>query len=60
MVTDVISPVVFHLELPDHWTIHNVFHGSLLSPYYETTKYGTNFVQQPPELIEGKEEYEVD
>jgi hypothetical protein len=53
-------PVVFCLELLDHWTIHNVFHGSLLSPYYETTEHGANFVHPPPELIEGEEEYKVD
>jgi hypothetical protein len=59
-VTDVISPVVFRLALPDHWTIHNVFHGSLLSPYNETIEHGANFMQPPPELIEGEEEYEVE
>jgi hypothetical protein len=60
IVTDVISPVVFRLALLDHWTIHNVFHRSLLSPYHETIEHGANFVQPPPELIEGEEEYEVD
>jgi hypothetical protein len=28
-----ISPVVYRLELPPHWTLHNVFHASLLTPY---------------------------
>jgi hypothetical protein len=32
-ITKAVSPVVFQLELPGHWTIHNVFHASLLTPY---------------------------
>ena len=28
-----ISPVVYHLKLPPHWTLHNIFHTSLLTPY---------------------------
>jgi hypothetical protein len=28
-----ISDVVFQLELPHQWKIHNVFHASLLTPY---------------------------
>ena len=55
-----ISPVVYHLELPPHWTLHNVFHASLLTPYQETMEHGTNFHEPPPELIEGEEEYEVE
>jgi hypothetical protein len=30
-----MSPVVFKLQLPSSWKIHNVFHASLLSPYKE-------------------------
>jgi hypothetical protein len=59
-VVDIISPVVYRLELPTHWKIHNVFHSSLLTPYRETPEYGENFTQPPPELIEGEEEYIVD
>ena len=55
-----ISPIIYRLELPPHWTIHNVFHASLLTPYRETTEHGTNFHEPPPELIEGEEEYEVE
>ena len=58
-VTRVISPVVYWLELPGHWKIHNVFHSSLLTPYRETPEHGENFTQPPPELVEGEEEYEV-
>ena len=59
-ITHIISPVVYRLELPGHWKIHNIFHSSLLTPYCETTEHGENFTQPPPELVEGKEEYVVD
>jgi hypothetical protein len=52
--------VVFQLELPGHWTIHNVFHASLLTPYRETQEHGVNYPEPLPELIEENEEYEVD
>jgi hypothetical protein len=38
-----ISSVVYRLELPASWRIHDVFHASLLSPYQETTAHGPNF-----------------
>jgi hypothetical protein len=59
-VINIISPVVYRLELPTHWKIHNIFHSSLLTPYHETPENGENFTQPPPELIEGEEEYVVD
>jgi hypothetical protein len=59
-VIEQISPVVFQLELPTHWTIHNVFHALLLMPFRETTEYGTNYPEPPPDLEEGDNEYEVD
>jgi hypothetical protein len=40
-ITKKISPVVFRLELPAHWTIHDVFHASLLTPYRETVEHVT-------------------
>jgi hypothetical protein len=49
-VTEQISPVVFRLELPTHWAIHNVFHASLLTPFRETIEYGTNYPEPPPDL----------
>jgi hypothetical protein len=52
--------VVFRLELPKHWTIHDVFHASLLTPYRETSEYGINYPEPTPDLIEGEEEYEVE
>ena len=42
------------------WTIHDVFHVSLLTPYRETIEHGTNYTRPPPDLIEDAEEYEVE
>jgi len=47
-------------QLPETWGIHDVFHASLLTPYKETDEHGTNFLEPPPELIEGEEEWEVE
>ena len=52
--------MAYQLALPLSWGIHNVFHASLLLPYKETTAHGPNFMQPPPDLIEGEEEYEVE
>jgi len=58
-ITDVISQVVYQLELPPQWKIHNVFHASLLSPYHETTTHGPNYHEPPPDVINGEKEWEV-
>jgi Chromo (CHRromatin Organisation MOdifier) domain len=54
-----VSPVVYQLELPSEWKIHNVFHASLLSPYTETEAHSPNFICPPPDLIGGEQEYKV-
>ncbi len=59
-ITQEISPVAYWLELPPNWRIHNIFHASLLTPYYETTAHGPNFTRPPPDLIDGEEEYEIE
>ena len=54
---------MYQLTLPTQWEqkrIHNVFHASLLTPYYETEAHGVNHLELPPDVIEGEEEYEVE
>jgi hypothetical protein len=48
------------LELPPTWKIHNVFHASYLSLFKETTKYGPNFLEPPPEMVDGEPKWEVE
>ena len=55
-----ISPVVYQLQLPPSWNIHPMFHASLLSSYSKTPSHGPNFSRPPPDLIDNKEEYEVE
>jgi hypothetical protein len=59
LIERVISPVVYQLRLPPQWTIHPVFHASLLTPYVETKEHGENFSRPPPDLINDEEQYEV-
>ena len=58
-IRQMISNVAAQLELPSAWTIHNVFHTGLLSPFVETSQYGDNFPRPPPDVIDGEEEFEV-
>jgi hypothetical protein len=60
IISKVISPVVYRLTLPPTWKIFPTFHASLLSPYKEMEEHGTNFLEPPPELVGGNEEYEVE
>jgi hypothetical protein len=59
-ITRVLSHVAYQLELPKNWKIHNVFHASYLSPYKETTEHGPNFLEPPPDVVEGQPEWEVE
>jgi hypothetical protein len=59
VITKRVSPVAYQLDLPPTWTIHDVFHASLLTPYCETIEHGNNFNPPPPEMVDGAEEYEV-
>src|SRR5258708_10750105 len=59
-ITKEISPVAYQLSLPISWTIHDVFHASLLVPYQENAIHGPNFSKPPPYLIQGVEEYKVE
>src|SRR6266550_4311458 len=55
-----VSPVAYQLALPAAWTIHDVFHASLLLPYHENDAHGPNFTRPPPDIIDGEAEYEVE
>ena len=59
-VTNVISHAAYQLQIPKSWKIHNVFHASYLSPYKETKEYSPNFLEPPPNIIEGEPEWEVE
>lgn len=51
--------MAYQLLLPDTMKIHNEFHIDLLMLYKEMEAYSTPFTQPPP-VIEGEEEYEVE
>ena len=55
-----ISPVAYHIELPQTMKIHDVFHVDLLIPHHQTKAYGETYPQPPSELIDGEEEYEIE
>ena len=59
-ITKQISPVAYKLQLPASWTIHDVFHASLLRPYKETEQKGANYTRPPPDIENGEAEYEVE
>ena len=59
-ITKEISPMAYQLELPRAWTIHDIFHSSLLTPYKETLEHRAQFQHPPLELIGNEEEYEVE
>jgi hypothetical protein len=49
--------------LPAQWKqrkLHDVFHASLLTPYHETEAHGANYLEPPPDVIGGEDEYEVE
>ena len=60
VISQVMSPVSYRLELPHQWRIHPVFHTDLLTPYRETKIHGDNYLHPPPELVDNEEEYEVE
>ena len=59
-ITKQISPVTYKLQLPPAWTIYDVFHTSLLTPYRVMGQKGTNYLRPPQELVDGEEEFEVE
>jgi len=59
-VVSQVSKVAYRLKLPTFWKIHDVFHASLLTPYKETEQHGPNFLEPPPEILDGEPEWEVE
>jgi len=59
-VVSQISHVAYKIRLPPTWKIHDVFHASLLTPYKETEQHGPNFIEPPPDIVEGEPEWEVE
>ena len=52
--------MAYKLELPPTWTIHDVFHASLLTPYHKNPQHGDNFTRPPLDLMDNLEEFEVE
>ena len=59
-VVEVMSLINYRLQLPTQWSIHDVFHTDLLTPYQETRTHRPNYLRPPPELVDGVEEFEVE
>ncbi len=58
-IVQVMSPVNYRLKLPTQWSIHDIFHIDLLTPYRETDLHGSNYSRLAPDLVDNKEEYKV-
>ena len=59
-VSQVLSPLTYHLCLPATWKIHNMEACYPSLPLQETKTNGLNFSKPPPDLIGTKEECEVE
>ena len=59
-IKKVMGPLVYQLDLPQSWKIHDVFHASLLSAYQITEAHGPSFTEPPPEKVDGEDEYEIE
>ncbi len=59
-IIQVMSSVNYRLKLPTQWSIHDVFHIDLLTPYQETDIHGSNYSRPAPDLVNNEEEYKVE
>jgi len=59
-IIQVMSPINYRLKLPTQWSIHDVFHIDLLTPYRETDIHGSNYSRPAPDLVDNEEEYKVE
>ena len=60
MVTEVLGPTTYRLDLPAVWKIHNAFHSVLLMPYVEIAEHRTNYTELPLDIVGGEQQYEVE
>ncbi len=59
-VIERLGPINYRLKLPPGSKNHNMFNANLLTPYTETAVHGANFPHPPPDVINEKEEWEVE
>ena len=59
-VVKVISPVSYKLAFPASFKLHPVVHVSQLKKYKHTSSLSNKHSPPPPEIVEGKEEFEVE
>jgi hypothetical protein len=52
--------VTYRLNLPPSWKLHNTFHATLFSPYWEMVIHRKNYLTLAPELINREWEWEVE
>ena len=60
VIMKVLSSITYQLCLPKTWKIHPIFHATLLLPHCKNDLHGLNLPAPPPDLVLGKEEYEID
>jgi hypothetical protein len=59
-IEEVLGPITYQLKLPKQWRVHPVFHANLLSPFQENAVHRPNFIQPPPDLVNGDKEWEIE
>ena len=59
-ITEQLSSVTYRLNLSPSWKLHNAFHATLLSSYWEMVIYRKNYLMLAPELINREQEWEVE
>ena len=59
-ISEVLRPLTYKLKLSEQWKIHPVFHSTLLTPFKENDIHRPNYLNPPPDLIDGEPEYEVE
>ena len=59
-ISKVLGPLTYQLKLPEQWKIHPIFHTTLLTPFKENNIHRHNYINPPPDLIDGEPEYEIE